>query len=446
MVTLFGHPMRSEVLLLCVGEVVLCFAVFLVIFGAGVPEAGEVAPWEILSAGALAASVGVASGATGLYRPDTWLRLQRVVAGTLLGGIALLAVLQLAVHAGLPTEVVRASWRWSAAIFASFVVVVLVTRLALVAYARTGRLRRRVAVLHAPDATWGAEHWISTDPYLDVVLATPAQKDTVAGLTSPRLRELGVWAVVAEDSAALPTDRVAELRGAGIRVFGEAEFLEHRLGRIDLARLPADWRPSRSPKSNLLVQAVRRSFDIAVSGVLILVTLPVLLLTAIAIKVDSRGPIFYRQERVGRHGRVYSLMKFRSMRTDAEAGGAPQWATKGDPRVTRVGRFIRLTRIDEIPQVLNVLRGDMAFIGPRPERPAFVKQLSELIPHYDVRACVKPGITGWAQVNYPYGASVADARMKLSYDLYYVERRSLFLDLLILIATVRVVLFQEGSR
>ena len=176
-----------------------------------------------------------------------------------------------------------------------------------------------------------------------------------------------------------------------------------------------------------------------------LVTLPLLLLTALAIKLDSPGPVFYRQERVGRDGRVFMLFKFRSMVVDAEKGGA-RWATKHDTRVTRVGRFIRLTRIDEIPQVLNVLRGDMAFVGPRPERPAFVRQLAEQIPHYHDRAVVRPGITGWAQVNYPYGASVEDARMKLAYDLYYVRRRSLFLDLLILVATVRVVLFQEGSR
>jgi lipopolysaccharide/colanic/teichoic acid biosynthesis glycosyltransferase len=168
--------------------------------------------------------------------------------------------------------------------------------------------------------------------------------------------------------------------------------------------------------------------------------------TAIIIKLDSPGPIFYRQERVGLHGRVFTLTKFRSMRTDAEVAGKPQWASRQDSRVTRVGRFIRLTRIDELPQILNVLRGDMAFVGPRPERPAFVEQLGQIIPRYHDRACVKPGITGWAQVNYPYGASVEDARMKLAYDLYYVRRRSLFLDILILVATIRVVLLQEGAR
>jgi lipopolysaccharide/colanic/teichoic acid biosynthesis glycosyltransferase len=171
-----------------------------------------------------------------------------------------------------------------------------------------------------------------------------------------------------------------------------------------------------------------------------------MLATMLLIKIDSRGPIFYRQERIGLHGRPFSLIKFRSMVVDAEVGGVARWASRQDPRVTRIGRLIRLTRIDELPQILNVLRGDMAFVGPRPERPSFVEELGRIIPHYDDRACVKPGITGWAQVNYPYGASVEDARMKLAYDLYYISRRSLFLDLLILIATVRVVLLQEGAR
>jgi lipopolysaccharide/colanic/teichoic acid biosynthesis glycosyltransferase len=155
--------------------------------------------------------------------------------------------------------------------------------------------------------------------------------------------------------------------------------------------------------------------------------------------------MLYRQERVGLHGRPFTVLKFRSMRTDAEACG-PVWAMQRDPRVTRIGSFIRLTRIDELPQLINVLRGEMSFIGPRPERPHFVAQLERALPFYRDRAQVKPGLTGWAQVNYPYGASVEDARAKLSYDLYYVKHRSLLLDLQILVATVRVVLFQRGAR
>ena len=170
-----------------------------------------------------------------------------------------------------------------------------------------------------------------------------------------------------------------------------------------------------------------------------------MLVIAVLVRLDSPGPVLYRQERVGLAGRSFTLLKFRSMRSDAETTG-PAWAMQRDPRVTRIGSFIRRTRIDELPQLINVLRGEMSFIGPRPERPHFVEQLAEAIPHYRERARVKPGLTGWAQVNFPYGASVEDARVKLSYDLYYVKHRSPLLDLAILFATVRVILFQEGSR
>jgi exopolysaccharide biosynthesis polyprenyl glycosylphosphotransferase len=274
-----------------------------------------------------------------------------------------------------------------------------------------------------------------------------AGEDLAASLVPETLRAQQVWGVIAAEPSRLPRPLADQLRASGIHLFSEAEFRERHLNRVDVENLPADWLAgTRALHESLPAAALRRGLDLTLGLVLVLATLPLLLLTALVIKLDSRGPVFYRQERVGRDGRGFMLFKFRSMVVDAEKGGAPRWATKQDPRITRVGRFIRLTRIDEIPQVLNVLRGDMAFVGPRPERPAFVEQLAQVIPHYNDRAVVRPGITGWAQVNYPYGASVEDARMKLAYDLYYVGRRSLFLDLLILVATVRVVLFQEGSR
>jgi exopolysaccharide biosynthesis polyprenyl glycosylphosphotransferase len=189
----------------------------------------------------------------------------------------------------------------------------------------------------------------------------------------------------------------------------------------------------------------RRVCDVLCSLLLLVMTLPVLLIVACLIKLDSRGPVLYRQHRVGLHGRTFSLLKFRSMRVDAEAGG-PCWAAKQDPRVTRIGAFIRATRLDETPQLLNVLFGEMSLVGPRPERPHFAEQLSRVIPRYDERTNVLPGITGWAQINYPYGASVEDARAKLTYDLFYIENRAVLLDLRILIATVPVVLFCKGAR
>jgi exopolysaccharide biosynthesis polyprenyl glycosylphosphotransferase len=191
---------------------------------------------------------------------------------------------------------------------------------------------------------------------------------------------------------------------------------------------------------------IKRGLDLITSCVMLAVFLPVLVITALAIKLEGRGPVFYRQERVGQHGRPFFLLKFRSMQTDAEKGGTPMWAQPNDIRVTRVGAFIRTVRIDELPQLLNVLRGDMSLVGPRPERPFFVQHLAQDVPFYCERHVVRPGITGWAQINYPYGASIEDARQKLSYDLYYLKKRSLFLDLAILIQTVRVILWPEGVR
>jgi exopolysaccharide biosynthesis polyprenyl glycosylphosphotransferase len=185
-------------------------------------------------------------------------------------------------------------------------------------------------------------------------------------------------------------------------------------------------------------------FALASTGLLI--TAPVILITAIAIKLDSRGPVFFKQERIGENGRIFKVYKFRSMRTDAELNSGPVWAQEDDPRITRVGRIIRNLRIDEIPQMWNVLKGDMSFVGPRPERPHFVNELRKSVPYYDQRHTVKPGITGWAQVLYPYGASEDDALQKLKYDLYYVKHMSVVMDLLIVVKTIKIVLFGRGSR
>jgi lipopolysaccharide/colanic/teichoic acid biosynthesis glycosyltransferase len=200
-----------------------------------------------------------------------------------------------------------------------------------------------------------------------------------------------------------------------------------------------------SVQAGVLSDAVRRARDVLGCLVLLVLVMPLLLVVACLIKLETRGPLLYRQDRVGLHRRVFTLLKFRSMRVDAEACG-PCWAALRDPRVTRVGAFLRASRIDELPQLLNVLRGEMSLIGPRPERPQFTEQLARIIPSYDDRARMLPGITGWAQVNYPYGASVEDARIKSTYDLHYIRNRSALLDLYILIATVQVVVFRIGSR
>ncbi len=251
-----------------------------------------------------------------------------------------------------------------------------------------------------------------------------------------------------ERRGALPVEDLLKAKLAGVRVSEMSSFIERETGRVDLGSVSPSWLIFSDGFLGAKRSAVigKRAFDVAASLLLLALSSPVILVTALLIKLTSPGPIFYLQERVGQFGRSFNVIKFRSMRVDAEGDGKPQWAQKHDPRVTTIGRLIRATRIDELPQIFNVLRGDMSFVGPRPERPFFVQDLAAQIPFYNERHVVKPGITGWAQLNYPYGASVEDARHKLEYDLYYVKNYSLFLDLLILIQTVRVVLWRDGVR
>jgi len=241
-------------------------------------------------------------------------------------------------------------------------------------------------------------------------------------------------------------DALLRCRLDGRRVYEAAGFCERVLRRIPVTHLrTSDFAFADELTVSGARRAAKRVFDILVASTLLLCAAPFLLIVMAAIKLDSKGPLFYRQERTGLNGKSYWLWKFRSMRTDAEKDGAV-WARTNDDRVTRVGRFIRKTRIDEIPQVLNILTGDMSFVGPRPERPVFIAQLKQQIPFYALREAVKPGLTGWAQIRYPYGASVEDARNKLEFDLYYVKNGSLFLDMSIIFHTVRHVLLARGAR
>jgi sugar transferase (PEP-CTERM system associated) len=253
--------------------------------------------------------------------------------------------------------------------------------------------------------------------------------------------------VASRERRGLPVESLMECKLAGLIVTEFQSFWERQTGQIELDEVNPSWLIfSQGFRMSLLRAAAKRAFDIVVALIILLATLPITLIAIVAIKLDSPGSVFYRQERVGAKGQIFNVLKFRSMRTDAEKDGVARWAQSNDARVTRVGRFIRKTRIDEIPQLLNVLAGEMSFVGPRPERPIFVENLTQKIPYYDVRHRVKPGITGWAQINYPYGASDEDAKAKLSYDLYYVKNWNLFLDAVILFQTARVVLWQEGAR
>ena len=264
----------------------------------------------------------------------------------------------------------------------------------------------------------------------------------------PLVRQQRIWSVVvASEPAGQAAEALLDCKLRGVPILSDSAFQEKYLGRINLNALTAnDLLLSPGFAGGKASAAIKRLCDIAVGSAMLVLSLPLMAITAVAVKIDSPGPIFYRQQRVGRFDQTFTLLKFRSMTVDAEAGGQPRWAQKQDPRVTRTGRFIRATRIDELPQLVNVIRGEMSLVGPRPERPHFVEQLGRSIPFYWHRTYVKPGLTGWAQVNFPYGASVEDAREKLSYDLYYVKNRTIILDLSILFSTVRVVLFREGSR
>ncbi|HUX65337.1 TIGR03013 family XrtA/PEP-CTERM system glycosyltransferase [Sulfuricella sp.] len=244
-----------------------------------------------------------------------------------------------------------------------------------------------------------------------------------------------------------PIQELLECKLNGVKVSDAAKFYERERGQIRVDSLYPSWLVFGGGfEQGVLRTAVKRVFDLTASLILLVATFPVMLVTALCIFIEDGAPILFRQERVGKGGGTFMVLKFRSMRNDAEKEGKPQWAAANDPRTTRVGRIIRKLRIDELPQIFNVLKGEMSFVGPRPERPYFVDQLSVKIPYYNTRHSIKPGITGWAQVRYQYGSSVEDAVEKLQYDLYYVKNNSLFLDIIILIDTVQVVLLGKGGR
>ena len=282
------------------------------------------------------------------------------------------------------------------------------------------------------------------------VVAGAVPRDAIPNLASHvmDLRASEVVLALEERRNALPLKDLLRVKTTGVEVLDYSSFLERETGRIDLGSVNPSWLifSDGFASGRMLSGVAKRVFDVAASLLLLVLTVPLVLLTAMAIKLESRGPAFYRQRRVGLYNQDFEVVKLRSMRCDAEASGQAKWAEKDDPRVTRVGRFIRKVRIDELPQAWAVLKGEMSFVGPRPERPQFVSALEQQLPYYAERHMVKPGITGWAQINYPYGASVEDARNKLEYDLYYAKNYSPFLDLLILLQTLRVVLWPSGAR
>jgi sugar transferase (PEP-CTERM system associated) len=252
---------------------------------------------------------------------------------------------------------------------------------------------------------------------------------------------------VQERRGMMPIAELMDCKLSGIPIYDFMTFMERETGRCDLNALRPSWFIfAEGFTGGTIQQGVKRCLDVILSIVLLIVTLPVVGATALAIRVESPGPVFYKQKRVGLNGSIFEIIKFRSMAVDAEANGSAVWAARNDPRITDIGRIIRKFRIDELPQIINVMKGEMSFVGPRPERPEFVAQLSKELGYYSERHRVKPGITGWAQLQYIYSDSIEGGMTKLQYDLYYVRHYSLLLDLFIVIQTVRVVLWPTGAR
>lgn len=305
-------------------------------------------------------------------------------------------------------------------------------------------------VLNRPDAGYRVVGFVGTDSEL---LGKSLINPRVIGLTDD-LNEIvarehidRIVVAMGERRGQFPTDRLLDLSLTGTVWIEEgAAFYERVTSRVSLSMIRPSWLiftgPGRQKKFATISRTVVHRLAALIGAIL---ALPIIIVTAILIKLDSRGPIFYKQERVGKNGRPFTLTKFRSMRVDAEKEG-PVWASKGDDRTTRVGRVIRKVRVDEIPQFWNILKGEMSFVGPRPERPHFVAQLAQEIPYYEQRHLIAPGLTGWAQIKYPYGASIEDARQKLQYDLFYIKNHGLVFDAIILFETVKIILFGRGAQ
>ena len=305
-------------------------------------------------------------------------------------------------------------------------------------------------VLSRPDAGYRIVGFVGNDAeQLGKSLINPR----VIGLTehlSDVVKSANIDRIVVamgERRGQFPTDKLLQLSLAGhVSIEEGAAFYERMTGRVSLSMIRPSWLIFTGPGRKAKYASISRTVVHRTAALIgALLSLPIVIVAAILIKLDSRGPVFYKQERVGKNGRPFTLLKFRSMRTDAEAGG-PVWASKGDDRTTRVGRIMRKIRVDEIPQFWNILRGEMSFVGPRPERPHFVAQLAQEIPYYEQRHLIAPGLTGWAQIKYPYGASIEDARQKLQYDLFYIKNHSLVFDALILFETVKIILFGRGAQ
>lgn len=404
---------------------------------------GQTAIDSIALAALIALCIGVIGLTIGLYQPEVCLNRKRLMPATCLTAVLAFAVL-LTFNGGLGAHFTVANALDTGRVFAVWLATMAIIRMIHGLDVVRDLLVRRVVLLGdaAQVAAYAGRLNSHRSRIFEPVAMDPPE------MSWPLLRRCRIWGVVLLSGSDAPTGgALLDCKLRGMPILSGAGFQERYLGRIDPDALSVDdLLIADGFAGGRFAAALKRGWDIVIALAILVLTLPLMAIVAVAIQLDSPGPIIYRQQRVGQFGRIFTVFKFRSMAIDAEACGKPRWAQTQDPRVTRIGRIIRAARIDELPQLANVISGEMSLVGPRPERPHFVEQLAQAIPLYRQRAYVKPGLTGWAQVNYPYGASVEDAREKLAYDLYYVKHRSVWLDLIILLKTIRVVLFHEGAR
>ena len=472
MLRIFGHFVPVPALALGFIEAILLAAAFYLVTAPAEAMHLRLVPIPAQVSLLIAMLAVLAMVAVGLYHHDVFLdpRLMAIKAAA-----ALLLVAPLAAGVGLAFSQAavdgalggaRGGWAaWCLKASFAWMMAVTLTRIVFLRYADSDLFRRPVVVLgtgaraaqiadlvrRGANRSFSAKSFVYGGGDLRVVTGARLDLDRCADdhALVTHAQEVGAREIVVatDERRGMPVLQLLHCKIAGINVIDNLTFWERETRKVDLEALQPSWLIfSDGFRAGAVIGAAKRAFDVCVSLMLLIFTLPVMLAASLAIVLEDGRPVLYRQERIGRGGAPFTLCKFRSMRVDAEAAGTPQWALSADPRITRVGAVIRKFRIDELPQLLNVLAGDMSFVGPRPERPYFVASLGETIAFYAERHSVKPGITGWAQINYPYGASLEDAREKLAYDLYYVKNRTLFLDFLILLQTVRVILFHEGAR
>jgi len=460
MIRIFNHYVHGAALRGMLFDLGLVLMVALVAVGMQVGSVDQAVPLAGKHVVSFAACLFVINSASGLYESKQAGTAARSVARAF---VVLLVALPLAyaIFGLLPASFANRS---SVQLSMMVGVAALITRRAYLSHsASAAAARTRILIFGTGPAALVVGNTLkAADPNAHIVgyVAGPNEHEpavliheilTLEGTLPEMARKLGVDEIVValteRRAGSMPLRQLLDCKVSGTNVYDLNTHFEKTLGQIRVDYLSASWLIFGDGfNQGALRTAIKRVFDIFCAAVLLVLSTPIMAVAAVCIKLESPGPMLYRQERVGQNGRNFSIAKFRSMRNDAEKDGRPQWAQANDARVTRVGAIIRRLRIDELPQLINVLRGDMSLVGPRPERPFFVEQLTQEIPFYALRHSVKPGVTGWAQVRYPYGATVEDSQEKLQYDLYYVKNHTLFLDLVVLMETVGVVLTGRGAR